>query len=93
MRDNKAQHNNLKIAILHLGFFYSGGKMIIHTPNAWMIKPLYFLAQIFFRWKKQEVHVNEQSFFSLYRNLDLFEGKVRIFLSRERTIFLERFIE
>jgi len=63
-----------------------GGKLIIHTPNAWLIKPLYFLAGIFFRWwKKQGTHVNEQSFFGLRRSLGLFSGEVRvIFMPRKK---------
>lgn len=58
-----------------------GGRVIIHTPNIWPLKPLYFLAGVFFQWwEKQRVHVNEQSFFSLHRNLSLFGGKRRVFL-------------
>lgn len=66
-----------------------GGKLIILTfPNAWLIKPLYFLAGIFFRWwKKNGMHVNEQDFFSLRRNLRLFQGKTRVFFRPEKKIF------
>lgn len=66
-----------------------GGRVVILTsPNAWLIKPLYFLAGIFFRWwKKHGMHVNEQSFFSLHRNLRLFQGRVRVFLRPEKKTF------
>ncbi len=64
-----------------------GGKMIIHTPNAWLINSMYFFAKIFFKWKKQDVHVNEQSFFSLHRGLRLFDGKARIFFRKRKGYF------
>ncbi|MFC1790646.1 methyltransferase domain-containing protein [Patescibacteria group bacterium] len=67
----------------------SGGKVIIRTsPNAWLIKPLYFFARIFFPWwKKHGMHVNEQSFFSLHRNLKLFQGKTRVFFRPRKNTF------
>lgn len=63
------------------------GKVIIHTANIWLIKPFYFLARIFLRWKKQEVHVNEQNFFSLHRNLRLIGSKTRVFFRPRKRYF------
>lgn len=67
-----------------------GGRIIIHTPNAWLIKPLCLLAGTFFPWwKKHKMHVNEQSFFSLKNNLRLLGGKSRLFFSQKRSFFTE----
>jgi glycosyltransferase involved in cell wall biosynthesis/precorrin-6B methylase 2 len=64
-----------------------GGKLILHTPNAWLINSLYFLAKFLFNWRKQEVHVNEQSFWSLRRNLKVIGGKPRVFFKQRRKYF------
>lgn len=67
-----------------------GGSLVIRTsPNAWLIKPLYFLAGIFFRkwWRKHGMHVNEQSFFSLRKNLRLFQGRTRVFFRPAKRTF------
>jgi len=64
------------------------GKLIIHTPNRWLIKPLYFFSFFFFPWwKKHGVHVNEQSYFSLRNNLKIFRGKKRIFYAPRKGYF------
>lgn len=72
-----------------------GGRVIIRTaPNAWLIKPLYLLAGTFFRWwEKHGMHVNEQSFFSLRRNLRLFGGKIRVFFRPEEEFFSGAFFD
>lgn len=60
-----------------------GGKVVIHTaPNAWLIKPAYLVAGIFFGWQKQPHHVNEQSYFSLQRSLRCFKGKTSIWIEK-----------
>lgn len=65
-----------------------GGKLVIHTPNKWLIKPLYFFAELFFPWwKRHGVHVNEQSYFSLKKSLKIFKGKKRIFFSPRQGYF------
>lgn len=64
-----------------------GGRVIIHTGNFWLLKPFYFLARIFLRWRKQELHVNEQNFFSLHHNLRPFGGKIRIFFRPRKKYF------
>jgi 2-polyprenyl-3-methyl-5-hydroxy-6-metoxy-1,4-benzoquinol methylase len=66
-----------------------GGKVIIHTPNVWLIKLINFLAKIFFKWEEYKVHVNEQSFFSLRRELRFFGGRMRIYLRPRRECFSE----
>lgn len=66
-----------------------GGRVIIHTPNAWLIKPICFLAKILFRWEEHEQHVNDQSFFSLHRNLRLFGGRKKVFFKSRKKCFLE----
>ena len=53
-----------------------GGRVIVHTaPNAWLIRPIYFIAGLLFGWRKHPYHVNEQSYFSLRSNLRQLEGK------------------
>jgi len=65
-----------------------GGRIIIHTPNNWLIKPLYLLARIFFPWwKRHKLHVNEQSFFDLYQKLKLFQGKRKLFFTPRKGYF------
>lgn len=66
-----------------------GRRVIIRTaPNAWLIKPLYLLAGIFFRWWEEHgMHVNEQSFFSLRRNVRLFQGRTTVFFRPGKQFF------
>jgi len=67
-----------------------GGKIIIHTPNAWLIKPLYFFADIFFPWwKKHGTHINEQNFFGLHQKLRLFGGKRKVFFRPRENYFFK----
>jgi ubiquinone/menaquinone biosynthesis C-methylase UbiE len=63
------------------------GKIIIHTPNRWLIKSIYFITGLFFGWKKSKYHVNEQSFFSLKRNLRQFPGKNKVFFKQRKKYF------
>jgi ubiquinone/menaquinone biosynthesis C-methylase UbiE len=64
-----------------------GGKIIIHTsPNFLFIKPLYLIAGVF-GWQKPKQHVNEQSYFSLKKNLNLFQGKKTIYFPEEASYF------
>ena len=65
------------------------GRVIIHTPNAWLIKLITFLTQVFFRWEGHPGHVNEQSFFSLRRELKFFGGRKRIFFRPRKKCFSE----
>jgi ubiquinone/menaquinone biosynthesis C-methylase UbiE len=65
-----------------------GGKIVIHTPNVWLIKPLYFFADIFFPWwKRHGTHINEQSYFSLHRELKLFGGKRNLFFKPRKNYY------
>lgn len=66
-----------------------GGRIIFHTPNAWLIKLIDLLAKIFFQWKEHEGHVNEQSFFSLRKELRLFGGRNRIYFRPRKKCFSE----
>lgn len=64
-----------------------GGRIVIHTPNSWLIKPIYFMARLVFGWKKSKYHVNEQSFFGLARNLKPFKGETKIFFRQWKNYF------
>lgn len=65
-----------------------GGKLVIHTPNKWLIKPLYFFSELFLPWwKKHGVHVNEQNYFELKKRLKIFKGKKKIFFSSRKGYF------
>lgn len=66
-----------------------GGKVIIHTPNVWLIRQIDFFAKIFFKWEEHKEHVNEQSFFSLRRELRLFGGRKRIYFRPRKECFSE----
>lgn len=60
-----------------------GGRLVIHTaPNAWLIKPIYLLAALLFRWKHHPYHVYEQSYVSLKHNLRWLGGKLSIRMSK-----------
>jgi 2-polyprenyl-3-methyl-5-hydroxy-6-metoxy-1,4-benzoquinol methylase len=65
------------------------GKVIIHTPNAWLIEMIHFFAKIFFKWEEHKGHVNEQSFFSLRRELRFFGGGERIHFRPRKECFSE----
>lgn len=53
-----------------------GGRVVVHTaPNAWLIRPIYFLAGLLFGWRKHPFHVNEQSYFSLRSSLRQLDGR------------------
>lgn len=64
-----------------------GGRIVVYTPNKYLIAPVYFLAGLVVGWKKQKYHVNEQSYFSLKRNLAIFEGKVDVTFDKNRGYF------
>lgn len=64
------------------------GKLIIHTPNVGLIKPVCFLAKIFFNWQPPKEHVNEQSWFSLRQELKIFK-KSRVYLRPRKRYFSE----
>jgi len=66
-----------------------GGKVIIHTPNAWLIKLIKFFGKIFFKFKEHGGHVNEQNFFSLRRELVFFGGRRRIHFRPRKECFSE----
>lgn len=66
----------------------SGGRLVVHTaPNAWLIKPVYILAGLLFKWRKQGQHVNEQSYFSLYANLSQLNGLTEVQISKKPGFF------
>jgi 2-polyprenyl-3-methyl-5-hydroxy-6-metoxy-1,4-benzoquinol methylase len=66
----------------------SGGKVIVHTaPIAWLIKPIYKVAGLLFGWTKHPYHVNEQSYFSLIRNLSSCEGQIKLFIEKTPGFF------
>lgn len=80
----------LRLALLEIKrVLKPGGRMIIHTPNAWLIRWICFLAKIFFRWEADKEHVNGQSFFSLRRNLRLFGGRSRVYFRPRKECFSE----
>ena len=61
----------------------AGGRVVVHTaPNAWLIKPIYLLAGLLFRWKRHPYHVNEQSYLELNRNLRHLGGLATIEMSK-----------
>jgi len=61
----------------------AGGRVVVHTaPNAWLIKPIYFLAGLLFQWKRHPYHVNEQSYVGLKRNLRHLAGLASIKMSK-----------
>lgn len=65
-----------------------GGRIVVHTaPNAWLIRPIYLVAGLLFRWKRHPYHVNEQSYLSLYRNLGRIGGRTRVRISKTSGFF------
>ncbi len=66
-----------------------GGKVIIHTPNAWLIRLVNFLAKSFLKWEEHPGHVNEQSFFSLRRELRPFKGQQKLYFKSRKRCFSE----
>lgn len=66
-----------------------GGRLIIHTPNVLLIKPICLTAKILFNWDHPDLHVNEQSWFSLKRNLNILSKKNRVFFKPRTRYFSE----
>ena len=61
----------------------AGGRLVIHTaPNAWLIRPIYRIAGLLFRWSKHPFHVNEQSILSLRKTLGTLGGRVVIAMEK-----------
>lgn len=80
----------LKLAILEIRrVIRPGGRLIIHTPNVGLIRPVSFLAKILFRWDSPKQHVNEQSWFSLKNELKVLGENSRVFFRARRQYFSE----
>jgi 2-polyprenyl-3-methyl-5-hydroxy-6-metoxy-1,4-benzoquinol methylase len=60
-----------------------GGRIVVHTaPNAWLIKPIYYVAGLLLGWRRHPWHVNEQSIISLNRSLAVLGGEVKVEVSK-----------
>jgi ubiquinone/menaquinone biosynthesis C-methylase UbiE len=59
------------------------GLVVVHTaPNAWLIRPIYWIAGLLLGWTRHPYHVNEQSVYGLARSLAPLKGHAQLEITK-----------